>query len=73
MVQQDYDDLVARARIASDIEARTRLWLRVRFKQQTQWVTMNHSIAIMVLRDRVKEFRIHSFGGVYFYGVDVTE
>jgi dipeptide transport system substrate-binding protein len=72
---KDYDDMVTRARITSDIAERTQLYrqAQVLFKQEAPWVTMNHSVAFMVLRDRVKNFRIDPFGGVYFYGVDVTD
>jgi dipeptide transport system substrate-binding protein len=70
-----YDDLVTRARITSDIDTRAQLYrqAQVLFKQEAPWVTMNHSIAFMVVRDRVKNFKIDPFGGVYFYGVDITE
>jgi dipeptide transport system substrate-binding protein len=72
---KEYDDLVTRARVTSDIETRTRLYMRAQevFKQEAPWVTMNHSLAFMVLRERVKNFKIDPFGGVYFYGVDVSE
>ncbi len=72
---KDYDDLVTRARITSDIDTRMRLYrqAQVLFKQEAPWVAMNHSITFMVLRDRVKNFKIDPFGGVYFYGVDTAE
>jgi dipeptide transport system substrate-binding protein len=72
---KDYDDLVTRARITSDIDTRTQLYrqAQVLFKQEAPWVTMNHSVAFMVVRDRVKNFKIDPFGGVYFYGVDIAE
>jgi dipeptide transport system substrate-binding protein len=72
---KDYDNLVDRARVTSDIATRTALYeqAQVLFKQEAPWVTMNHSTTFMVLRDRVLNYKIDPFGGQYFYGVDVKQ
>ena len=72
---KDYDDLVNRARVTSDIATRTQLYrqAQVLFKEEAPWVTMNHSVTFMVVRDRVKNYKIDPFGGVYFYGVDIVD
>jgi hypothetical protein len=60
-------------RITGDIDTRTQLYrqAQVLFKQEAPWVVMNDSMAFMVVRDRVENFKIYPFGGVYFYGVDI--
>ncbi len=41
------------------------------FKEEAPWVTMNHSIVYMIVRDNVQNYKVDPFGGQYFYGVDV--
>jgi dipeptide transport system substrate-binding protein len=72
---KDYDALMSKARTSSDVAERTRLYERaqVLFKQEAPWVTMNHSIVYMVVRDRVENYKMDPFGGQYFNGVDVSK
>ncbi len=37
------------------------------------WVTIAHSVVFKPLRKEVVDFRIDTFGGRVFYGVDIKE
>ena len=72
---RDYDALMAQARTSSDVAERTKFYeqAQVLFRAEAPWVTMNHSVVFMVVRDGVKNYKMDPFGGQYFDGVDVTE
>ena len=70
---KDYDSLVEGARVLPDVTSRSELYKKAQllFKEEAPWVTMNHSVVYMVLRDRVHNYKVDPFGGQFFYGVDV--
>lgn len=69
----EFDDLIKRAKRASDVAERTRLYeeAQVEFKREAPWITIAHSVVYKPVRPEVVDFRIDPFGGHVFYGVDL--
>jgi len=72
---KEYDDLIRKARVTSDVADRTRLYERAQevFKEEAPWVTMNHSVVFMVISNNVKNYKIDPTGVQNFYGVDLVQ
>ena len=71
--QQEFDDLVTKAKRITDVEERTRLYrqAQVIFKEELPWFTIAHAVAIKPMRKEVVGFKISPFGRHTFYGVDM--
>ena len=70
---QEFDDLLRRAKQISDVTQRTALYKQAQmvFKSEAPWVTIAHSVVFKPVRKEVVDFRIDPFGGHVFYGVDL--
>jgi dipeptide transport system substrate-binding protein len=70
---QPYDDLVVAAKRTTDIAKRTELYVKAQeiFKEQVPWLTLGHSVQVMVLRPEVVDFVMSPFGIHNFYAVDL--
>jgi dipeptide transport system substrate-binding protein len=71
--QQEFDDLVTKAKRITDVEERTRLYrqAQVIFNQELPWFTIAHAVAIKPMRKEVVGFKISPFGRHTFHGVDM--
>ena len=71
----EFDDIVKRAKIVSDVEERTKLYKEAQavFKAQAPWATIAHSVVYMPTRPEVTGYKVHPLGGHIFYGVDIAE
>ncbi|SOD97087.1 ABC transporter substrate-binding protein [Caenispirillum bisanense] len=70
---EEFDKLVKQAKIVSDPAKRTELYkqAQARFKDQTPWTTVAHSVVFMPMRDNVVNYKISPFGKHDFYNVDL--
>jgi dipeptide transport system substrate-binding protein len=68
-----FDDLVVKAKIASDQATRTELYkqAQVVFKEQAPWFTIAHAVQLKPMRKEVEDFKLSPFGRHTFYGVDL--
>ncbi|MGB3281230.1 MAG: ABC transporter substrate-binding protein [Pseudorhodobacter sp.] len=71
----DFDALVKKAKVTSDVAERTKLYedAQAIFKEQAPWNTVAHSVVFMPMRPEVKGYIVHPLGGHIFYGVDIAE
>jgi dipeptide transport system substrate-binding protein len=72
---KEFDDLVTKAKEASDQAERTKLYeeAQVVFKKQAPWVTIDHSLSIVPMRKNVEGFVQSPLGDFAFDGVDIVE
>ena len=72
---EEFNDLVQRAKTLSDQEERAELYRQAQavFKREAPWATIAHSVVFKPVRKEVKNFKIDPFGGHVFYGVDIEE
>ena len=72
---QEFDDLVTKAKEASDVAERTKLYeeAQVVFKREAPWATLDHSLAIVPMRKNVEGFVQSPLGDFAFDGVDIVE
>jgi dipeptide transport system substrate-binding protein len=72
---KEFDDLVTKAKEASDQAERTKLYeqAQVVFKKQAPWATLDHSLAIVPMRKNVEGFVQSPLGDFRFDNVDIVE
>jgi dipeptide transport system substrate-binding protein len=72
---KEFDDLVTKAKEASDQAERTKLYeqAQVVFKKQAPWATLDHSLAIVPMRKNVEGFVQSPLGDFTFDSVDLVE
>ena len=72
---KEFDDLVTKAKEASDQAERTKLYeqAQVVFKKQAPWATLDHSLAIVPMRKNVEGFVQSPLGDFTFDNVDLVE
>ena len=72
---QEFDDLVTKAKEASDQAERTKLYeeAQVVFKREAPWATLDHSLAIVPMRKNVEGFVQSPLGDFTFATVDIVE
>jgi dipeptide transport system substrate-binding protein len=72
---KEFDELVTKAKEASDQAERTKLYeqAQVVFKKQAPWATLDHSLAIVPMRKEVQGFVQSPLGDFTFDGVDLVE
>ncbi len=70
-----FDDLVNKAKQIVKQEDRTKLYEQAqnRFKELVPWVTIAHSVVYRSMSKKVEGYKIDSFGGDNFYGVDLKK
>jgi dipeptide transport system substrate-binding protein len=70
-----FDELVTKAKVISDQNARTELYrqAQVVFKQQAPWFTIAHAVQLKPIRKEVVDFKLSPFGRHTFYGVDLKQ
>jgi len=68
-----FDDLLQKAKIASDPAERTRLYEKAQmiFKKEAPWVTIAHSVVHMPMSNKVKGYIINPLGTHLFYSVSL--
>ncbi|MFC0806489.1 ABC transporter substrate-binding protein [Sinorhizobium meliloti] len=72
---KEFDDLVTKAKEASDVAERTKLYeeAQVIFKREAPWATLDHSLSIVPMRKNVEGFVQSPLGDFAFDGVDIVE
>ena len=72
---QEFDDLVTKAKETSDQAERTKLYeeAQVVFKREAPWATLDHSLSIVPMRKEVEGFVQSPLGDFAFDGVDIKE
>jgi dipeptide transport system substrate-binding protein len=72
---KEFDDLVTKAKEASDQAERTKLYeeAQVVFKKEAPWATLDHSLAIVPMRKNVEGFVQSPLGDFIFDTVDIVE
>lgn len=72
---REFDDLINRAKITSDIAERTRLYKKAQlvFKRGAPWATLAHPRFFEPVRKEVIDYKVDSGGVHYFYGVGIKE
>ena len=72
---QEFDDLVSKAKTSSDTAERTKLYeeAQVVFKREAPWATIDHSLSVVPMRKEVEGFVQSPLGDFAFDGVDITE
>ncbi|GCA48646.1 periplasmic dipeptide transport protein precursor [Sinorhizobium sp. KGO-5] len=72
---KEFDDLVTKAKEASDVTERTKLYeeAQVIFKREAPWATLDHSLSIVPMRKNVEGFVQSPLGDFAFDGVDIVE
>ena len=72
---KEFDDLVTKAKEASDQAERTKLYeqAQVIFKREAPWNTIDHSLSIVPMRKNVEGFVQSPLGDFTFDGVDIKE
>jgi dipeptide transport system substrate-binding protein len=70
-----FDELVTKAKVISDQNARTDLYrqAQVVFKEQAPWFTIAHAVQLKPIRKEVVDFKLSPFGRHTFYGVDLKQ
>jgi dipeptide transport system substrate-binding protein len=68
-----YDDLMVRAKVATDPAERTRLYeeAQVIAKEEAPWVPIAHSVVFVPVRAEVLGYTVDPFGGQYYHKVDL--
>ncbi|MCB1498736.1 MAG: ABC transporter substrate-binding protein [Bauldia sp.] len=72
---QEFDDLVSKAKVTSDQAERTQLYeqAQVVFKREAPWATLDHSVQYMPMSKKVTGFHQDPLGVHRFDGVDIAE
>ncbi|PDT85939.1 ABC transporter substrate-binding protein [Sinorhizobium sp. BJ1] len=72
---KEFDDLVTKAKEASDVAERTKLYGEAQavFKREAPWATLDHSLSIVPMRKNVEGFVQSPLGDFAFDGVDIVE
>lgn len=72
---KEFDNLIERARITSDISERTRLYKKAQliFKREAPWATIAHWALFDAVRKEVVGYLVDPGGKHDFYGVDIKE
>lgn len=72
---KEFDDLLTKAKLTSDIQERTALYekAQVLFKAQEPWATLAHTVTYQPVNVKVKNWKIDPLGGNYFYPVELTK
>ena len=72
---EDFSDLLSKAKATSDLAERTRLYeeAQVIFKDQAPWATLAHSTQYVPMRANVEGFVMSPLGDFTFESVDLTE
>ena len=72
---QEFSDLLAKAKQTSDIAERTKLYeqAQVIFKDQAPWATLDHSTQYVPMSTKVSGFVMSPLGDFTFDTVDVAE
>ncbi|QUS35789.1 ABC transporter substrate-binding protein [Falsirhodobacter algicola] len=72
---EDFEDLIQKAKITTDEAERTRLYeqAQVVFKDQNPWATLAHSTVFMPMSTRVQGYVMDPLGKHNFSGLDLTE
>jgi len=70
---QEFQDLVVKAKAATDQAERTKLYeqAQVIFKDQAPWFTIAHAVQLKPVRKEVIDFKLSPFSRHTFYGVDM--
>jgi dipeptide transport system substrate-binding protein len=70
---KDFQDLVVKAKSATDQAERTKLYeqAQVIFKEQAPWFTIAHAVQLKPVRKEVIDFKLSPFARHTFYGVDM--
>lgn len=72
---EEFNDLVVKAKQTSDLEERTRLYeeAQVVFKREAPWATLVHSLSVVPMRKEVEGFVQSPLGDFAFDGVDIVQ
>ena len=72
---EEFNSLLEKAKITSDIAERTKLYeeAQVIFKEAAPWITIAHSVVFEPMRKEVEGYKMSPFGVHTFYGVDLAE
>ncbi|OLP58104.1 peptide ABC transporter substrate-binding protein [Xaviernesmea oryzae] len=72
---KEFDDLVKKAKVTSDIAERTKLYeqAQVVFKREAPWNTIDHSVGFIPVSKKVTGFKMDPLGIHRFDGVDIEE
>ncbi len=72
---EEFSDLLAKAKATSDVAERTRLYeqAQVIFKEQAPWATLDHSTQYVPMAKNVEGFVMSPLGDFTFETVDLTE
>ncbi|MBP9951043.1 MAG: ABC transporter substrate-binding protein [Cypionkella sp.] len=72
---KDFDALIQKAKITSDVAERTKLYeqAQVIFKEQAPWATIAHSVVFTPMTKAVTGYKMSPLGTVSFEGVDIAE
>lgn len=72
---QDFSDLLDKARQSSDQDERTKLYQEAQkiFKEQAPWATLAHSTVVMPMSNKVTGYVMDPLGKHQFKNVDITE
>ncbi|MBX9459278.1 MAG: ABC transporter substrate-binding protein [Rhizobium sp.] len=72
---EEYDALVKKAKITSDVAERTKLYeeAQVVFKREAPWATLDHSVAYGPISKKVTGYHMDPLGIHRFDGVDIAE
>lgn len=68
-----YDKLVTEAKRVTQNKQRTQLYMQAqeRFKKEAPWVSLAHAKIYRGTSQKVLNYKIHPFGGEYFYELDL--
>jgi dipeptide transport system substrate-binding protein len=72
---EDFNNLIQKAKVISDQEARAKLYedAQVVFKEQAPWATIAHSVVFMPMRKEVTGSKMDPLGSHRFDGVDISQ
>jgi len=72
---KEFDDLVQKAKVTSDVEERTKLYeqAQVVFKREAPWATIAHSVVFMPMSKKVQNYKMDPLGSHRFDGVDIAQ
>jgi dipeptide transport system substrate-binding protein len=72
---EEFSDLLAKAKATSDMAERTKLYeqAQVIFKDQAPWATLDHSTQYVPMAKNVTGFTMSPLGDYTFENVDLTE
>lgn len=71
----DFDALIQKAKVTSDLAERTKLYeeAQVIFKAKAPWATLGHSTVFMPMSTKVSGYVMSPLGSHQFDGVDIAE